>query len=241
MLLTPVENCVHDADTIDRFMGYADTLRDTDACIEWQKKLHDGYGQFVIQGTSYKAHRISYEIFVGIIPWHGLSELCILHECDNRACINPKHLFPGTRCDNNKDRVAKGRGRHTDGEDHGGSVITDIELFDIMELYYQERWSALSIAEKYGIGSSTVKRYILGQARTKVTQKYLAGLSQDEMSLVGHTLKDSEVLDILVRRFEHGWSVRDLAKRYNVGLSSVRRYLCGETKSHVYNSYMNRR
>ena len=36
-------------------------------------------------------------------------DFCVLHRCDNPSCINPSHLFSGTRDTNNKDRAAKGR------------------------------------------------------------------------------------------------------------------------------------
>jgi hypothetical protein len=32
------------------------------------------------------------------------------HTCDNPKCCNPKHLFAGTRQQNNDDKIAKGRG-----------------------------------------------------------------------------------------------------------------------------------
>lgn len=33
----------------------------------------------------------------------------LVHICDNRKCINPEHLFLGTRHDNTQDMLSKGR------------------------------------------------------------------------------------------------------------------------------------
>jgi hypothetical protein len=69
------------------------------------------YGQLVqyIDGKHhlFTAHRISWQAFYGTIP-DGLS---VLHECDNRPCFNPLHLFLGTHTDNAQDMVFKLRHR----------------------------------------------------------------------------------------------------------------------------------
>lgn len=74
-----------------------------------------GYGRFSYRGKPQQAHRVSFEAFCGPIP-DGLS---VLHRCDNRACINPDHLWLGTYSDNLRDAWAKGRNKGKTG--HKGS------------------------------------------------------------------------------------------------------------------------
>lgn len=75
-------------------------------CWEWTSwKEHRGYGQISVNGKRRQAHRVAYEEYVGKIP----SGIFVCHSCDNRACINPKHLWLGTAQDNTNDMMRKGR------------------------------------------------------------------------------------------------------------------------------------
>ncbi len=71
-----------------------------------------GYGVIRIDGKNRRAHRISYECYVGEIP----EGLIIRHKCDVVSCINPDHLELGTQTDNVADRDKRGR--------HGNNKIT---------------------------------------------------------------------------------------------------------------------
>ena len=75
-------------------------------CWEWRGCMHNnGYGLAVINNTSYRAHRLSYMIDKGAIP----EGLYLMHGCDNKRCVNPAHLTPGTHKENMADMKAKGR------------------------------------------------------------------------------------------------------------------------------------
>lgn len=118
----------------DRFWEKVD-VRGDDECWLWKgaRGSGAGYGAIVVRGSRLeKAHRVAWMLAnASEVP----DDMWVLHRCDNNLCVNPSHLFVGTRQDNVDDMMRKrrhgshrGRVSFARGEQHGQAKLTSADV-----------------------------------------------------------------------------------------------------------------
>lgn len=121
-----------------------------DECWPWMgAKFLDGYGSIWFRGGNRRASRILCQI----LGHELLSDIAVLHRCDSPPCMNPRHLFFGTRADNCRDMGRKGRAEKGSKKWCAKLTETDIPKIRALRrqgLFYRE------IAKQFAVHPVTI-------------------------------------------------------------------------------------
>lgn len=148
----------------DRFWEKVDR-RGPDECWEWVAATNPGgYGVFRRSGRNVLAHRMAFELVNGPLPAKrqgrtGARGVVVCHQCDNRACCNPAHLFAGSQAQNLADMDAKGR-RNTFRK------LTAEQADEIKAAITGRLGEQKELAIKYGISQQLVNDIVRGRRWT---------------------------------------------------------------------------
>jgi hypothetical protein len=146
-------------------------------CWEWTGTVHySGYGCFTYMKKKYPAH------WIHMPPRPSGKEAC--HKCDNKKCINPNHLWWGTKSENSQDMVAKKRynlaskRKHVhkmherrpwpSGENNGAHRLTEKNVLDLVRRMKAGDQQRL-LAKEFGVAESVVSRIKHGARWSSVT------------------------------------------------------------------------
>lgn len=123
---------------------------------------HNGDYQVIsILGTLTRAHRyIAFSMLLRDDEQREANQdKVVCHTCDNKACINPNHLYIGTMVDNVADAID--RGGYAVGEDSWSAKITQEDVDKIRLLAGLVPQGA--IGRVFGISQQQVSRIISGK------------------------------------------------------------------------------
>ncbi len=148
---------------IDEFLrGLKNTPND--ACIEWPFCISkNGYGYCRRLGET-GAHRVVFKMHIN----KNISGIYICHKCDNKKCVNPKHLFSGTAKDNFIDMMLKNRNPSnnknsfidTRGKKHGKAKINLEDANLIRSMHKAGKYSQAELGKMFNISRWTVSDVI---------------------------------------------------------------------------------
>lgn len=123
-------------------------------CWIWVGCTSHGYGNIRFCGKTLLVHRVAYELWVGEVP----EDLFVCHECDERACFNPEHLWLGTNEQNCADMVEKGRSAR--GVLQYNHKLSEVKVAEIRTAYASGLISQRQLSREYGVDQGCISRIV---------------------------------------------------------------------------------
>ena len=139
------------------------TIDKETGCILTQIGLtRAGYGTTYYNNRLVGLHRLSLEVFLDIELQPGEQAN---HVCDVPNCINPYHLYVGSKADNVHDTLEAGthsRGEAPKGEDHHSAVLTEKIVRRLRRKHERlgKQFSIHKEAARYGMGYDAIYNVI---------------------------------------------------------------------------------
>ena len=138
-----------------------------DECWLWKRApSSNGYGRIRVKetGKEESAHRVSWWLSNDKKPIP--KGMVIMHSCDNKLCVNPKHLSLGTLKDNTQDMIRKGRAKFVRfaGSTNGNALLDEdkVRFIKLSGLKHTE------LGKMFGVSPSCIADIRKGRSWTHV-------------------------------------------------------------------------
>lgn len=163
-MLTNCKDCVINAEmscsktpAIIRFWKHV-SKKGSNECWEWIGGSSDYYPNFWNGKKQINAHRFILQIK---LKRELTDQELACHTCDNKRCVNPKHLFAGSDLDNSRDMVNKGR-KERGALVHGAKL----KATDVLKIRkaYADGSTALVLAKLYDVTEANIYAIVKGRS-----------------------------------------------------------------------------
>lgn len=143
----------------------AKSQRQPGGCLLWTGYTQpNGYGYINLGQFHIAAHRAALIVSGVDLP----DDMDACHKCDVRACIEPAHLYAGTRKQNMADCTARGRHNKPRGEKHWRAKLSAADVAAIRAARSSGA-STVAIAKQFNVNHATISRIARGIWRTEVS------------------------------------------------------------------------
>jgi hypothetical protein len=132
---------------------------DGSRCWVWLGHHVRGYGKLKSKGRTTLAHRYAWELDNNEIldP-----DQCVLHWCDHRGCVNPDHMYLGTKKDMTLKAHARGHQpwrvrpeRCARGSRHSAAKLTEESVREIRRLFAAGLFK-IELAKMFDVSKSCI-------------------------------------------------------------------------------------
>lgn len=206
----------YDEHDVERFWAKVDKngpviYEELGACWVWTGCIAQGYGKFRLPYCSpVQANRFS--LFLAIGEFEGVAR----HKCDNRACVRPSHLEPGSQKDNNTVKRNRFKNQFTTEQ--------------VIQMRREApNYTTKELAKKYNTSESNIRNAVQG-----ITYYWVAEPpSRTKEAEHFGPLSPEIVKDIRAELQKGVWGVGNrMAKKYGLDVSVVSRIRSGEVYDH---------
>lgn len=139
----------------------------TKSCWTFKSYNHGGYHAFTAGGIRHLAHRWYWQQLNNRVL---TPKELVLHKCDNKKCVNPKHLYVGSTRDNAIDAIKRLKPTRYCGVQHCKAKLTVAKVLKLRKLY--GKYNYIELASLFNVHKNTIRAAVVGITWNRAIKEY---------------------------------------------------------------------